>query len=80
MTHELIVLQKSTIVAIVDLCSFGQVFSRGLGARHVGIVMGTTSHFRLGENALGMKLGLHGLDDGWVVMGLHTHRESLNWC
>jgi hypothetical protein len=44
--------------------------------------MGTTSHFHLGENTLGMKLGLHGLDDGLrgFVMGLHTHRKSLNWC
>jgi hypothetical protein len=28
-----------------------------LGVGHVEIVMGTTSHFCLGENALGMKMG-----------------------
>jgi hypothetical protein len=50
-----------------------------LGVVHVGIVMGTSLHFCLGENALGMKLGLHGLGDGLCgfVLGLHTHMESL---
>jgi hypothetical protein len=43
----------------------------------VGMVVGTTSHFRLGGNALEMKLGLHGLKDGLhgFEMGLHTQRK-----
>jgi hypothetical protein len=45
-------------------CSFRQVFSHGLGVGHVRISVGTSLHFRFSENALGMMLGLHGLDDG----------------
>jgi hypothetical protein len=46
---------------------------------HVGIVMGTTSHFQFGENSLGFEWGLHGFGDGLcgLVLGLHTHKESL---
>jgi hypothetical protein len=45
------------------------------GVRHVGIIVGTRLHFSFGENALGMKLGLHGFGDGLCgfVLGLHTH-------
>jgi hypothetical protein len=34
--------------------------------------------FRFSENALGMKLGLHGLGDGLcgLVLGCHTHKEE----
>jgi hypothetical protein len=48
-----------------------------LGVGHVGIIVGTTSHFRFGENPLGMKLGLHGFGDGicGFVLGLHTHKK-----
>jgi hypothetical protein len=60
-------------------CSFGQVFSHGLGVGHVKIFVGTNLHFRLNENPLGMELGLHGFDDGifGLVLGLHTHMEQL---
>ena len=47
-----------------------------LGVGHVGIIVGTTSHFRFGENPLGFECGLHGSGDG-LVLGLHTHKESL---
>jgi hypothetical protein len=45
-------------------CSFERVFSHDLGVEHVSIFVGTSLHFSFSENALGMKLGLHGLDDG----------------
>jgi hypothetical protein len=48
----------------VDLCSFGQVFSRGLGVRHVGIVIGTRLDFHWSEKLLGLELGAWGLGDG----------------
>jgi hypothetical protein len=49
-----------------------------LGVRHVGILAGTSLHFPLGENPLGMKLGLHGFVDELygLVLGLHTHKEE----
>ena len=45
----------------------------------VGIIVGTTSHFRFGENPLGFEWGLHGFGDGLggLMLGLHTHKESL---
>ena len=60
-------------------CSFGQVFSYDHGVGHMGIIVGTMLHFCFEQNALGMKLGLHGLDDGLcgLVLGLHTHMEQL---
>jgi hypothetical protein len=60
-------------------CSFGQVFSHGLGVRHVGIFVGTSFALSFGENPLGLKLGLHGFGDGLcgLVLGLHTHIEGL---
>jgi hypothetical protein len=50
-----------------------------LGVGHVGIVVGTTSHFRFGENPLGFEWELHGFGDGLceLVLGLQTHMESL---
>jgi hypothetical protein len=50
-----------------------------LGVGHVGIVLGTTSHFWFGENALGFEWGIHGFGDGifGLVLGLHTQKESL---
>jgi len=61
-------------------CSFRQVLSHGLGVEHVRIFVDTRFHFRLGENALRMKLGLHGIDDGicGLLLGFHTHMEELN--
>jgi hypothetical protein len=46
-----------------------------LGVGHVGIVMGTTSHFQFGENCLGFEGVIHGFDDGicGFVLGLHNH-------
>ena len=57
----------------------GRYFHTTLGVRHVGIVVGTTSHFQFGENPLGFEWGIHGFDDGicGLVLGLHTHKESL---
>jgi hypothetical protein len=48
-----------------------------IGVGHVEIIMVTTSHFRFGENPLGMKLGLHGFGNGLCgfVMGLHTQKK-----
>jgi hypothetical protein len=50
-----------------------------LGVGHVGIVMGTTSHFRFGVNPHGFESGLHEFGDGifGLVLGLHTHKEIL---
>jgi hypothetical protein len=50
-----------------------------LGVGHVGIIMGTTSHFGLVKTPLDFELGAWGLDDGicGFVLGLHTHREIL---
>jgi len=39
----------------VDFCSFGYVFSHDPRVGHVGIIVGTTSHFRFGENPLGFE-------------------------
>jgi hypothetical protein len=49
-----------------------------LGVGHVGILVGTSLHFHLGENPLGMKLGFHEFVDGLygLVLGLHTHKEE----
>jgi hypothetical protein len=59
-------------------CSFGQVFSHGLGVGNVRIFVGTPLHFHFIEDTLGMKMGLHGFDDGLcgLVMGLHTHTSD----
>jgi hypothetical protein len=49
-----------------------------LGVGHVGIVMGTTSHFHIGVK-LRFEWGLHGFGDGicGLVLGLQNHKESL---
>jgi hypothetical protein len=60
----------------------GGIPTRGCGDEHVGIFVGTRLHFHFSENALGMKLGLHGLGDGLgdglcgLVLGCHTHKEE----
>jgi hypothetical protein len=56
----------------------GGIPTRGRGVGHVGIFFGTRLHFRFSENALGMKLGLHGLGHGLcgLVLGCHTHKEE----
>jgi hypothetical protein len=43
----------------------------------VGIVVGTRSHFRFGENPLDFELGAWGLGDGLCgfVLGLHTQKK-----
>jgi hypothetical protein len=58
-------------------CSFGQVFSHGLGVRHVGIFVGTRLALSFGENPL--VFWAWGLGDGLCgfVLGLHTHIEGL---
>jgi hypothetical protein len=50
-----------------------------LGIGHVGIIVGTTSHFLFGEKPLGFEWGLYGFGDGLcgLVLGLHTHKKSL---
>ena len=47
-----------------------------IGVEHVGIFVGTTSHFLFGENPLVFEWGLHGFDDGicGLLLGLHTHK------
>jgi hypothetical protein len=52
--------------------------TRGHGIRHVGIFVGTRLLFCFSENALGMRLGPHGLGDGLcgLVLGFHTHKEE----
>jgi hypothetical protein len=66
-------------VQLVDaFVASGGIPTRGHGVRHVGIFVGTRLLFRFSENALGMKLGLHGLGDGLcgLVLGCHTHKEE----
>ena len=50
-----------------------------LGVVNVGIVVGTTSHFRFGKKPLSFEWGIHGFGDGLcgLVLGLHTRKESL---
>jgi hypothetical protein len=50
--------------------------TRGHGIGHMGLFVGTRLLFCFGENALGMKLGIHGLGDGrcGLVLGCHTHK------
>jgi hypothetical protein len=50
-----------------------------LGFGHVGIMVGTTSHFWFREKPLGFEWGLYGFGDGICghVLVLHTHKESL---
>jgi hypothetical protein len=69
----------SSLRGSVDFCSFGKYSHMNLGVGHVGIIMGTTSHFQFGENPLGFEWGIHGFGDGLcgLVLGLHTHKESL---
>jgi hypothetical protein len=63
-----------SIVSFVDL---GGIPTSIHGYRHVGFFIGTILLFFFGENFLGMKLGLHGLNDG-LVLGLHTHMKEYN--
>jgi hypothetical protein len=54
--------------------------TRGHGFKHLGIFVGTISHIGFSKNAQGMKLGPHGLSDGFcgLVLGFHTHNEEQN--
>jgi hypothetical protein len=66
-------------VKLVDaFVALGGIPTRGYGVKHVGIFIGTRLHFCFNENALGMKLGLHGLGDGrcGLVLRCHTHKEE----
>jgi hypothetical protein len=54
--------------------SFGHVFSRSLGVRHVGIVMGRLA-FLFDENPLVFDWGLGDGPCG-LVWGLHTHTSD----
>jgi hypothetical protein len=56
----------------------GGIPTRGHGARHVGIFVGTKSTFHFSEIGLGMRLGPHGQVDGLCgfVLGFHTHKEE----
>jgi hypothetical protein len=53
-----------------------------LGVGHVGIIVGTTSHFRFGENPIGFEWEADCFGDGicGLVLGLHTHEEILILC
>jgi hypothetical protein len=57
----------------------GMYSHMNLSFGHVGIIVGTTSHFRFGEKPLGFEWGIHGFGDEicGLVLGLHTHKESL---
>ena len=50
-----------------------------LGVGHVETIVGTASHFWFGENPLVFEWGIHGFGDGicGLMLGLHTHKESL---
>jgi hypothetical protein len=56
----------------------GGIPTRGHGVMHVGIFIGAILFFCFSENSLGMKLGIHGLDDEHcgLVLGCHTHKEE----
>jgi hypothetical protein len=49
-----------------------------LGVGHMGIVVGTTSHFHFGENPLGFEWGFHGFGDGLfgLVLSFTPTRKS----
>ena len=72
-------LSNSIQVSLVDaFVASGGIPTRGHGVRHVGILVGTRLHLRFHENALGMRLGPHGLVDGLcgLVLGCHFHKEE----
>jgi hypothetical protein len=52
--------------------------TRGHGARHVGIFIGTISSFRLNEIGLGMSLGTHGKLDGFCGLVLLDKSVSVD--
>jgi hypothetical protein len=56
----------------------GGIPTRGQGARHVGIFVGTNFSFHFSEIGLRMRLGPHGQADEifGLVMGCHTHKEE----
>jgi hypothetical protein len=62
--------------------ALGRYSHMALGVEHVGIIVGTTSHFWFGENPLGFEWGIHGFGDGiyGLVLGLHTHKKILILC
>jgi hypothetical protein len=62
---------------VVDFVASGGIPTRGQGARHVGIFVGTSLAFCFVKIGLGMRLGPHGLGDGLcgLVMGFHTHKK-----
>jgi hypothetical protein len=64
------------VLIFVDL---GRYSHMNLGVGHVGIVMGTTSHFWFGENPLGFEWGLHVFGDVicGISLGIHTYKEIL---
>jgi hypothetical protein len=57
----------------------GKYSHETLGVVHVGIVLGTTSHFWFVVNPLGFEYGIHVFDDGifGLVLWLHTNKEIL---
>jgi hypothetical protein len=64
---------------VLIFVALGWYSHMNLGVGNVGIIVGTTSHFHFGENPLGFEWGLHGFGDGLcgLVLGLHTHKESV---
>jgi hypothetical protein len=66
---------RGSVEAFVPL---GGIPTRGHGVRDVGIFVGTILFFRFRENALEMKLGLHGHGDGpcGFVLGCHTYKDE----
>jgi hypothetical protein len=66
------------IIGSVDFVASDMYSHMTLGVGHVGIVVGTTSHFLFGENLV-FEWGIHGFGDGicGIVLALHTHKEIL---
>jgi hypothetical protein len=63
---------------LIFVASGGIIPTRGQGARHVGIFVGTSFDFHFSEIGLEMRLGPHGKVDGicGFVWGCHTHKED----
>jgi len=71
---------KKSFLALeaLSFVSLGGIPTRGRGARHVGIFIGSKLAFRLSEIGLGMRLGPHVKGDEicGLVWVCHTHKED----
>jgi hypothetical protein len=64
--------------AMLIFVAWEGVITRGQGARHVVIFIGTIFYFHFSEIGLEMKIGPHGKVDGIsrFVWGCHTHKHE----